>query len=470
MKKTKIICSIGPASNDSKTLSEMAIHGMNVARINFSHGDYEQKDKIIENILEARKLSGKEFAILWDTRGPEFRCCTFKDDQVFLATDAKVKIVKDNVLGDENRFSVNHPEALKKIKNGSIIYLDDARLRLEVVSSDKEGINCRVLSGGLIGNNKSVSVPGIDLELPYVSKQDKKDIEYACRNDGEFLAISFVNSKNDVLEIKKILKEYNREDLRIICKIESKLGLENLDEILEVSDGVMVARGDLGTELPSERLPIIQKQIIKKARTAGKIGIVATEMLESMIEGSRPKRAETSDIANAVLDGADAVMLSGETAVGEHPVRTVSAMGRICSVTEEYATFDYIDEDKRLHDVTSAIAEAVVDTSNRLAAKLICASTISGDTACEISNLKPNAFILALCPSDKVRRKLSLNWGVYTKTIPFYNSTDEVLIESVNCAKEFMDLKKDDIVITTGSFPSTGESHPTNLMKIEKIK
>ena len=200
-----------------------------------------------------------------------------------------------------------------------------------------------------------------------------------------------------------------------------------------------------------------------------KITIVATEMLESMMVETRPKRAETSDIANAVLDGTDAVMLSGETTIGEHPVETVSAMGRICDATEEYARFDYIDDEKRLHDVTRAIAEAVVDTSNRLKAKLICASTISGDTACEISNLKPNAYVLALCPNEKICRRLSLNWGIYTQIIPFYDSTDEVLLESVEKSKEFLNLKKGDIIITTGSFPNTGESHPTNLMKIEKI-
>ena len=470
MKKTKIICSIGPSCNDAKVLSEMAIHGMNAARINFSHGTYADKDKMVENILEARKLAKKEIAILWDTRGPEFRTGSFKNDAAKLETDGTVKIVKGDVLGDNSTISVNHDEALKKINVGNTLLVDDGKMRLEVIGKHKDELECKVLVGGVLTNNKSISVPGVDLDLPYVSKQDKKDIEYACRNDGEFLAISFVSSKDNVLEIRKILKEYNREDLKVICKIESKLGLENLDEILEVCDGIMVARGDLGTEMPSEKLPILQKQIIKKARRAGKLAIVATEMLESMLDEVRPKRSETSDIANAVLDGTDAVMLSAETAIGDYPVRTVSAMGRICNVTEEYATFDYIDDNKALYDETSAIAEAVVDTSNRLHAKLICASTISGDTACEISNLKPDAYILALCPNSKVRRKLALNWGVYTKVVPFYNSTDEVLIESVKSAKEFMNLKKDDIIITTGSFPSTGESHPTNLMKIEKIK
>ena len=469
MKKTKIICSIGPSSYDVETLCQMAIHGMHIASINFSHCNYEEKDKVIDSIQKIREITGKQVGIMWDTRGPEFRTGSFENDGIDLVEGNEIRIVKEKVKGNTNRFSVNHPEALDKLEKGTVVLLENAKMRLVVTSIEKDGVTCRIDVGGHLGNHKAINVPGVNLNLPYLSDQDKKDIEYACRNDGEFLAISFVSSREDVLEIKKLLKEYNREDLRIICKIESSLGVKNLEEILELSDGVMVARGDLGVEIESEKLPSLQKQIIKKAREMQKITIVATEMLESMMVETRPKRAETSDIANAVLDGTDAVMLSGETTIGEHPVETVSAMGRICDATEEYARFDYIDDEKRLHDVTRAIAEAVVDTSNRLKAKLICASTISGDTACEISNLKPNAYVLALCPNEKICRRLSLNWGIYTQIIPFYDSTDEVLLESVEKSKEFLNLKKGDIIITTGSFPNTGESHPTNLMKIEKI-
>ena len=469
MKKTKIICSIGPASNDVDILTDMAIHGMNVARINFSHGDYEEKDKFLENIVKVRENTGKQVGILWDTRGPEFRTGKFENNKVELVSGDSIRIVKDEVLGNKERFSVNHPEALNNIEVDNFILLDNAKMKLIVVDKDEKGLTCNIIAGGELSDNKSINVPGVSLNLPYVSREDKKDIEYACRNDGEFLAISFVNSKNDVLEIKKILLEYDRPDIKIISKIESSIAIDNIDEILEVSDGVMIARGDLGVEIPSEKLPIVQKQIIKKARKLRKVAIVATEMLESMIDDIRPKRAETSDIANAVLDGTDAVMLSGETTIGHHPIDVCTAMGKICEVTEEYASFDYIDEEKKLNDITTAIAEGVVDAANRLGAKLICASTISGNTAQEISNLKPDTFILALCPNDKICRSLSLNWGVYTKIIPFYNSTDDILTESINMAKEFMNLEKDDIVITTGSFPNTGESNPTNLMKIERI-
>ncbi|MBR2712017.1 MAG: pyruvate kinase, partial [Bacilli bacterium] len=420
-------------------------------------------------IVKVRENTGKQVGILWDTRGPEFRTGKFENDKIDLVPGENIKIVKDEVIGNKDRFSVNHSEALNNIEVGNTILIDNGKMKLSVIDKDEKSVTCNVIAGGELSNNKSINVPGVSLNLPYVSREDKKDIEYACRNDGEFLAISFVNSKNDVLEIRKILLEYDRPDIKIISKIESSIAIDNIDEILEVSDGVMIARGDLGTEIPSEKLPIVQKQIIKKARKLRKIAIVATEMLESMIDDIRPKRAETSDIANAVLDGTDAVMLSGETTIGHHPIDVCTAMGKICEVTEEYASFDYIDEEKKLNDITTAIAEGVVDAANRLGAKLICASTISGNTAQEISNLKPDTFILALCPNDKICRSLSLNWGVYTKIIPFYNSTDDILTESINMAKEFLNLEKDDIVITTGSFPNTGESNPTNLMKIERI-
>ncbi len=469
MKKTKIICSIGPASNSVEIMSQMAINGMNVARCNFSHGSYEEKDQIIKNLEEVRKQTGKQVGLLFDTRGPEFRTGSFEGDKVNLVEGKDIKIVKDKVKGNSERFSTNHPDALDKINVDDTILLENGKVKLVVTDKDNEGLLCKILIGGEIGNHKSISVPSVYLELPYVSVQDKRDIEYACNNDCEFLAISFVNTVDNVLEIKQLLKNYDRTDLKIISKIESKLGIDNIDAILDESDGIMIARGDLGSEVASEKLPIIQKQLIKKAREKGKIAIVATEMLESMMEDNRPKRAETSDIANAVLDGTDAVMLSGETTLGMHPVETVAAMGKICEVTEEYSTFDYIDENSTLNDPVDAICQAVVNSANRLNAKLIVASTISGETAQVISNLKPDAFILAMCPNDKICRRLSLNWGVYTKVIPFYNSTDEMLEENIKRSKSFMSLQKGDIIILTGSFPTTGESNPTNLMKIEEI-
>ena len=319
MKKTKIICSIGPSSNQADVMEKMVLAGMNVARINFTHATMEEREQACRSVREVRKRTGKNVAILWDTKGPEFRSGMLENDSIELIPGKTIRIVKENVLGNEERFTVNHPEALNSLSVGDTILLENAKMKLEVISVEEDGVTCKIVAGGVLGNRKSMSVPGIKLNIPYVSDLDRADLKYACENGGEYLAISFVSSKEDVLEIKEILKEHHREDLQIICKIESDLGIKNLEEILEVSDGVMVARGDLGTEIPSERLPIVQKEIAKTCRRMGKICVVATEMLETMMENARPKRAETSDIANAVLDGTDAVMLSGATTVGKHP-------------------------------------------------------------------------------------------------------------------------------------------------------
>lgn len=468
MKKTKIICSIGPASNEPDVMEQMVLAGMNVARINFTHATMEERAKALSSVREVRQRTGKSVAILWDTKGPEFRSGMLEKEKIDLVTGKTIRIVKEDVLGNEERFTVNHPQAIDNLQVGNVILLENAKMKLEVISKEEDGITCKIVAGGQLGNRKSMSAPGIKLDIPYVSDLDRADLKYACAHGGEFLAISFVSSKEDVLEIKEILKEENREDLQIICKIESDLGIKNLDSILDVSDGVMVARGDLGTEIPSEVLPIIQKRMIKKARAKGKICVVATEMLETMMENNRPKRAETSDIANAVLDGTDAVMLSGETTMGKHPIETVKAMADICEVTEEYAKFDYISDKTEDDNITNVIATSVVQSSNLLNAKLICAATISGYTARHISNLKPNAPILALIPDEKDGRRLALNWGVYPISLEVCKTTDEVLIKSIEKAKEFMDLEKKDIVITTGSFPND-QHNATNLMKIEEI-
>ncbi len=469
MKKTKIVCSIGPASNEADVMEQMVLAGMNAARVNFTHATIEERDKAITSVRDVRKRTGKSVAILWDTKGPEFRSGMLENDSIELVNGNTIRMVKEEGLGNSERFSVNHPEAIDSLSVGDTILLENAKMKLEVISKEEDGVTCKVVAGGTLGNRKSMSVPGVKLNIPYVSEADRKDIEYACANGGEYLALSFVSCKEDVLEIKEILKQHNREDLQIICKIESDLGIKNLESILEVSDGVMVARGDLGTEIPSEMLPIVQKQMIATCRRLGKIAIVATEMLETMMENNRPKRAETSDIANAVFDGTDAVMLSGETTVGKHPIETVAAMAKICETAEKYAEFHYSEEDERVVDAQSAIADAVVDTTKRLNAKLICAATISGSTARVISNLKPKATILALVPDEKTGRRLALNWGVYTTLLPVCNSTDEVLTKSIASAKEYTDLVKGDIVITTGGFPNNAVSRTTNLMKIEVI-
>ena len=469
MKKTKIVCSIGPASNQPDVMEKMVLAGMNVARINFSHATLEERELACSSVREVRKRTGMNVAILWDTKGPEFRCGVMENDSIELVPGETIDIIKDTVTGTKERFSVNHPSAIDSLNVGDIILLENAKMKLEVIKKYDDRVTCKIIDGGTLGSRKSMSVPGIKLNIPYVSDVDREDIIYACEHGGEFLALSFVSTKEDVLEVKEILKEHNREDLQIICKIESALGIENLEDILSVSDGVMVARGDLGTEVPSEMVPIYQKQMINTCRRLGKISIVATEMLETMMDNIRPKRAETSDIANAVLDGTDAVMLSGETTVGKHPVETVAAMASICETTEKYASFDYAFDIESLDNITKSIASNVVLSTDALGAKLICAATISGRTARVISNLKPDAPILALCTDEKTGRRLALNWGVYAGKLPFLDTTDEVLTQSVEKAKEFMELNKGDIIVITGGFPNNDPKRITNLMKIEEI-
>ena len=468
MKKTKIVCSIGPSSSDVEVMKEMVEAGMNVARINFSHATMEERVKVVDSVRKVRKLTGKSVALLWDTKGPEFRSGVLENDSIELIPGNTIRIVKEDVLGNQERFTVNHPEALSDLEVGDTVLLENAKMKVEVTSVEEDGVTCKIINGGTLGNRKSMSVPGKALNIPYISDVDRQDIIYACEHGGEFLAISFVSTKQNVLEVKEILKEYHREDMKIICKIENQVGIDNLRDILTVSDGVMIGRGDLGTEIPSEEVPHAQKLMIRICREMGKVVITATEMLETMMENSRPKRAETSDIANAVLDGTDAVMLSGETTVGKHPIETVRAMANICEVAEKHAEFDYITG-REVNTVPGAIAESVVESSNRLGAKLICAATISGTTAATISNLKPNAPILALCPDEKTGRRLALNWGVYPADLKICNSTDEVLNLSVERAKEFMDLEEGDKLIITGGFPNTDENRTTNLMKIEVI-
>lgn len=467
MKKTKIICSIGPSSNQPDVMEKMVLAGMNVARINFTHATIEEREQACQSVREVRKRTGMNVAILWDTKGPEFRSGMLENDSIELIPGKIIRIVKENVLGNEERFTVNHPEALDSLSVGDIILLENAKMKLEVISVEEDGVTCKVINGGTLGNRKSMSVPGIKLNIPYVSELDRADLEYACEHGGEYLAISFVSSKEDVLEIKEILKEHGREDLQIICKIESDLGIKNLEEILEVSDGVMVARGDLGTEIPSERLPIVQKDMIKTCRRMGKICVVATEMLETMMENARPKRAETSDIANAVLDGTDAVMLSGETTVGAYPVETVTYMANIASDAEVHSEnhFGYLGKIGR----TECIAKSAVDLTNYVDVKAIVAEAISGYSTRMISNFRPKCPILATCTTPEVARSLALNYGVYTTLVPLMDDTDELVDLVRDKAIEYFNLNNDDKIIITGGLPAINNVRLTNFLKIEEI-
>ena len=470
MKKTKIICSIGPASTNPDVMEKMVNAGMNVARINFSHATLEEKQAVVASVKEVRKRTGSNVGILYDTKGPEFRNGMLENDEITLVEGNTIRVVKENVLGNSERFSVNHPQAIDSLQVGNVILLENGLMKMEVISCEEDGVTCKIVNGGILGNKKSLSVPGVHLDIPFISDVDREDIIYACKNDGDFLALSFVSTEKDVLEVREILAENNREDLKIISKIESTTGIDNIDSIINVSDGIMVARGDLGVEAEMEDLPILQKMIIKKCREQGKVAVVATEMLESMKKSSRQTRAEVSDVANAVLDGTDAVMLSGETTVGKFPVETVSYMANICEHTEKNADFRRNFDYKKRIGLTQTISTCVVESAEMLNSKLIVAATVSGFTARKISNLKPNCPVLAACPDDRVCRSLALNFGVYTTHVPVLGTTDEVIDEAVKKAKEFMNLEKGDTVIVTGGFPNTGVTKTTNLMKIEEIQ
>ena len=470
MKKTKIICSIGPASSSVEVMKKMVEAGMNVARINFSHATLEENRQVLETIKEVRTLTGENISILYDTKGPDFRCGIMQEGGVNLLSGNFIRIVKENVIGNEERFSVNCPDAIDKIKEGNTILLEDALMKLQVVSKEFDGVTCVVVDGGILNSKKGINVPGVNLNLPFMSKQDIEDIKYACNNGGDFLALSFVESKENILEARKLLKEFNREDMQIISKVESSTALKNLDDIIEFSDGVMVARGDLGVEVPIQELPIIQKNMIKKCREKGKFVIVATEMLASMYTNPRPTRAEVSDISNAVLDGTDAVMLSGESTIGKHPIEAVKYMSDICEETEKYGEYSYKLQCGKSTDITEAIASAVLTSVSSLEVKAIVVPTTGGHSAMVMSNLRPNTIILAICPNEKIARKLSLSYGVYPKIVEIDdNNMDDVVHHCKKEAKEFLSLKEKDVIIITGGIHDDPHIKQTNFLKIEEI-
>lgn len=470
MKKTKIICSIGPVSRNYDTMKQMIEAGMNVARINFSHADETEKRETMELVRKINADIDSNVAILFDTKGPDFRTGILENGEIELIEGKTIRIVKEDVLGNEERITVNYKDVIDEMEIGNTILLEDGLMKLKVIDKDSLGITCQIICGGILGNRKGVNVPGVKLSIPFISEQDKEDIIYACQNQGDFLALSFVSSKEDILAVKKIIEENNNKHIQIISKIESSTAIENLDEIIDLSDGIMVARGDLGVEVPMQQLPILQKMMVKKCRQKGKFCIVATEMLSSMQKSSRPTRAEVSDIANAVLDGTDAVMLSGETTMGKYPIEAVKYMADICENTEQYIDYKDESDDMEPYNITTTIAKNVIYSSNILDVKTIIAATMSGYTAKQISTFRPKSIILAACPTKEVALSLSLNWGVYPIIVKNYNTTDEVIETTINKAREFINLKSKDIILITGGLPTNDINISTNFLKIEEIK
>ena len=467
MKKTKIICSIGPASNTVETMEPLVLNGMNCARINFSHATEEEILQVISTVREVRKRTGMPVAIMYDTKGPEFRTLEFENGGITIKTGETILMDKDSTLGNSERFSVNHPEAIDNIEVGSHVLVDNALLDLEVIEKRDGAVLLKALADGEIKNHKTLNVPGIDLNLKFMSDIDRKDIEYAAQHSCDYLALSFVTSKEDVIEAKEVVKNAGG-DAKIISKIESQTGIDNIDEIIKESDGIMVARGDLGVEVPMEQLPLLQKKIIKKCRENGKFAIVATEMLASMYTSARPTRAEVSDIANAVLDGTDCVMLSGETTVGKYPAQAVDYMAKICEFAESTIDYSKHFEYKRTISISDTIAKLVVDAVDYDNIKLIVATTMTGFTARRISNLRPNCPILACCPSNHIAEKVALNFGVKPIVTQVYDNTDEMIEEARRMAKEQFNLNPGDLIVVTGGFP-IGKTHNTNYLRIVEI-
>ena len=467
MKKTKIICSIGPASDSFDVMRELAINGMNCVRINLSHAFHDQCINIVNTVRKVRKSTGEYVAVMYDTKGPEFRTGDFKKDGIKINAGETIRMVKDNILGNKKQFTVNHKEAIDFIKIGDHVLVDNALLDLEVIDKKENHVVLKALNNGEIKSHKTLNVPGVNLNLPFMSEVDRDDIAFAAKHSCDYLALSFVNSKEDVQEAKKIIKE-NGGDARIISKIESQLGIQNIDEIIAESDGIMVARGDLGVEAPMEILPTLQKEIIKKCREKGKFAIVATEMLASMYTSPRPTRAEVSDIANAVLDGTDCVMLSGETTVGKYPVEAVKYMTKICEHVE--STIDYTKHIKYTGkiDISDTISKLVADAVEYDDIKLVVATTMTGYTARKISNLRPNATILACCPNSHIAEKVALNFGVVPTVIDIYDNVDDI----IKCAKEIAvknyALNKGDLIVITGGYP-LGKPNCTNYIRIVEI-
>lgn len=466
MKKTKIVCSIGPATNKKEVFRKLVHAGMNVARVNFSHATIEERETVRDLVAWINEEEKHNIGLLYDTKGPEFRSGEAIEEGIELIPGNTIRVVKENVIGNNDRFSVNHPEALDSLEIGSTIQLENGLMKIEVISKEEDGVTCKVINGGILKSKKSLFVPGVKLDIPFISEVDKEDIIYACENNGDFLALSFVSTKEDVLEARKIINE-QKSNMKIVSKIESKTGIDNLDEILSVSDGVMVARGDLGEEVPISLLPVYQKLIIRKAREHGKFCIVATEMLESMKKNSRPTRAEVTDVANAVLDGTDAVMLSGETTVGAYPVETVQFMASIANDAEEHSEnhFGYLGKIGR----TECIARSAVDLTKYVDVKAIVAEAISGYSTRMISNFRPNCPILATCTTKEVARSLALNYGVYTTLVPLMDDTDELVELVKEKAIDYFKLEAEEKIIITGGLPAINNVRLTNFLKIEEI-
>lgn len=470
MRKTKIICTIGPASENEKTLTQMCLAGMNVARLNFSHGSYDEHQNKIDLIKRVREKLDLPIAIMLDTKGPEYRIGTFADGKVTVTEDADFTFTTDDVVGDVTKVSVNYKDLIKNLNVGDRILVNNGLVIFEVTELCGTEAHCRVVTGGVLSNRKSMSFPNKVMPGPYLSEQDKADILFGIQNDVDFVAASFVSTKDDVLEVRKLLDANGGSNIDIIAKIENRAGVDNIEQICEACEGIMIARGDLGVEIPFVEVPSIQKMLISKCRLLGKRVITATEMLESMITNPRPTRAEISDVANAVYDGSSAIMLSGESAAGKYPVEAVRNMAQIAEYTEQQTSYRkrFLNTEFKIANTMDAISHAICAMAIDVEAKGIVICSVSGKTAMMVSRFRPPVDILGTTTHKKAWYKLGLSWGVTPILVEEFNSMDVMFYKAVEAAKRVLDLNTGDRVVLTGG-PINGKQGNTNTIKVETI-
>ena len=471
MPKTKIVATLGPASEDRKTIRQLIEAGMDVARLNFSHGTHDEHKKKMENVKELEKEVGKPVGIMLDTKGPEIRIGELENGEVELTKGNKVILTPKNIKGDSSRISTNYRDLSDYVKPGSIVLLDDGLIELKVLQINGKEIECTVMTSGNLTEKKSLNLPGVSVELPGLTEKDKEDIKFGIKNGIHFIAASFVRNAENVIEIRQLLEEEWADGIKIIAKIESEEAVRNVDEIIEVSDGIMIARGDLGVETPPEKVPVIQKMIIEKCNEAAIPVITATQMLNSMIHNPRPTRAESSDVANAIYDGTDATMLSGESAIGSYPVKAVEMMDQIaCEVENSPSYKKSINEYRKnqLETVTEAISYTSYRTATDLGAEAIITATGSGYTARMVSKYRPLIPVIAVTPNEMVQHTLSLTWGISPLLVGQSTSTDEMVDNSVNAALE-SGLVQDGALVTITAGVPVGIPGTTNLIRVQVV-
>lgn len=472
MRKTKIVCTIGPSCCSEEMIEKMIFAGMNVARLNFSHGDHDYHKDNIETVKKVRKSLNSPVALMLDTKGPEIRVKTFKNGRVTLKDGDIFTLRSNDVEGNEKEVSVTYAKLPSQLAEGTKILLDDGKIELCVVKAGEDFAECKVVCGGVLSDKKGINLPNVPISMPYLSERDKSDILFGIENDVDFVAASFVRNKDDVIALRKFINYNGGHSIKIVSKIENSEGISNFDEILEASDGIMVARGDLGVEIEYELLPGIQKRFIKQCYKSGKMVITATQMLDSMMSYPTPTRAEITDVANAVFDGTSAVMLSGETAAGKYPITAVKVMAKIVEQAEKDAfgmnVYDGVDYDLDTSDITNAVCDAACTTARDIKAQAIVALSKYGQTARRMSKFRPAQPIIAPTPVEKTFNQLSLSWGVYPVLSRFQKTSDELFCHAIDCAKQIDMVSVGDRVVIIAGIPLDTPGN-TNIMKVEIV-